>query len=77
MGWEYTKVSALCYAVKRVLEPRNILQIQTDSALVANTKRKAAELTQIEEITYEDACRLSNPSEVLHSFKKRAVYYPI
>ena len=80
MGWEYTKVSALCYAIKRVLEPRNILQIQTDSVLMANTKRKAEELTKIEQMTYEDACRLSNPSEEgLHAFKKREieVSYPI
>ena len=78
LGWEYTKVSALCYAIQRMMEPRNILQIQTDSVLIANTKRKADELNSIAEMTYEDVCHLSNP-QGLQKFKKRAVGadYPI
>ena len=81
MGWEHVKVACLVYAAETMFQVnrRSILQLQTDSILVANVKRRDHEMKQLAEMTYEEVCQISNGPKGLGKYRKRArdISYPI
>ena len=80
MSWEHVKCAVIAYAVEHMYQipHRSILQLQTDSLLVSNLKRRGREVEEIASMTYEQACRVSNdPSVDRHLKRARGVSYPV
>ena len=80
-GWEHVKLASMIYAARKMfsIDKRTMLEVATDSLLIARTKRKSIELDQLANMTYEEVGRLSNKPDGLARFKraKPEVIYPI
>ena len=81
IGWEHVKMACMIYATQQMfsIDRRNLIEVATDSLLVAKVKRKMTDLDRMAEFTYEEVGRMSDQPEGLAKYKraKPAVSYPV